>query len=116
MSTYMIPNPRAWNVLAYQALVQTQKVITSVERWGTQMPLITAAIVIGGCGGIAIFFQIEGLENGDGWYSPYYSQGDLGDEHDIDEDPERWLNGMLGATDWGEWQWDGPYASIPIIY
>ena len=116
MSMYHIANPGPWNTLAYQALVLNHGIITPAPGWGHQIPLTSAAIVIGGCGGIAIFFQVTGSLEGDGWYSPYYNQGDLGDEHDIDEAPEQWLQDMLGATDWGEWHWDGPYASIPIIY
>jgi hypothetical protein len=101
--------PPAWQEIARRALTGQS---AGAPRNG-QTLLRRALIVIGGCGGIAFLFEVDG----GGWYSPYYSQSDNADDaRAIARNPGQWLTAMAGATDWPAWTWDGPYADIPTIY
>lgn len=109
MNITHLPVTRIWEGIVRKAL--------ETEGWSIEASGVKgAAIAVGACGGIAIFFHVEGAVRGAGWYSAYYSQGDnREEEHAIDEDAARWLDNMAGV-DWSAWVWDGPYLAIPIIY
>ena len=115
MITYTVQNiSPAWGHDAYLALVDK---VQPASTWKNTIPLTSAVIAVGGCGGIALFFEVTGAQDGNGWYSPYYSQGEnADDERSIEENPSKWLRGMMGAANWEDWEWDGPYADIPYIY
>ena len=79
---------------------------------------------MGRFGGLAIWVEVE--ENGEtAYYSPYLNSspgdGEHDDEHEhcacesceYETDSDAWLDSMVGAADWGDWDWGQPEFSIP---
>ncbi|KKM66062.1 hypothetical protein LCGC14_1484970 [marine sediment metagenome] len=105
-----------------------------IEQWQTPYDLAVGKggkvqdvfARIGPSGGIAIFVEVYEPEKGVLYYSPYLNSMP-GDDHTEDPDddpctctacafeldPDAWLDGMMGATNWGEWDWDVGMKSIP---
>ena len=72
---------------------------------------------VGRFGGIAIWIAVDDPQRGRLYYSPYYEQTPEEDEvNAVERDGETWLDGMLGATDWSEWEWGPGEESIPTGY
>ena len=66
---------------------------------------------VGRFGGVAIWVEVDEADRGRVFYSPYYNQSPDEDEvESVERNAVAWLDGMLGATNWDDWNWgDGEY-------